>query len=217
MQRGLLDAGEPATSNFCHERALYAKGYASIAGCDEAGRGPLAGPVVAASVILPPSCNPEIFLDSKKLSHTRRLALYRLLIEHGAPLGIGIVSVATIGRINILQASLLAMQRSVLQLETDGRQPDFVLVDGKFEIPTLATPQCALIKGETHSASIAAASIVAKVTRDAIMDELDKEYPEYNFKQHKGYPTKEHRRAIAAWGPSAVHRRTFAGVREFVK
>jgi len=216
MGKRLFDTGEPATSNFGHERALTRQGFTRIAGCDEVGRGPLAGPVVAASVILPSDCDPSLFIDSKQLSHKRRLELYQLLCGIKAAIGIGIVSVQKIDEINILQASLLAMKRSVEQLTASGSAPDYILVDGKFEIP-LTTPQLTLVKGETKSGSIAAASIVAKVTRDAIMDTLDARYPGYGFNRHKGYPTRLHRQAIATIGPSEVHRTTFRGVKEFVR
>lgn len=216
MGKDLLDASMLANSNFCLEQRLMARGFARIAGSDEVGRGPLAGPVVAASVILPAGCNPAIFLDSKKLSHRRRVELHRLLLEIDAAIGIGIVSVERIDAINILQASLLAMRRSVEDLTARHAPPDFILVDGKFEIP-LSTPQQTLTKGESKSASIAAASIVAKVTRDALMDELHEQYPDYNFSRHKGYPTLEHRQAIAARGPCTIHRKSFKGVKEFVK
>lgn len=214
--KGLFGTADSTWSNFSHETALAAQGYVRIAGCDEVGRGPLAGPVIAASVILPAGCDPTPFIDSKKLSHKRRLELHHLLLEMKAAIGIGAVSVERIEAINILQASLLAMRRSVEQLETAGFSPDFILVDGKFEIP-LATAQLALVKGETKSGSIAAASIVAKVTRDALMDNLDEQYPGYGFRKNKGYPTREHRKAIAAHGPCEVHRKTFAGVKEFVR
>lgn len=203
-------------SNFCHEQSLNARGFSRVAGSDEVGRGPLAGPVVAASVILPSECNPSLFVDSKKLTHRRRAELYQLLCDINAAIGVGIVSVARIDQINILQASLLAMRRSVEELCACNSTPDFILVDGKFDIP-LATPQQTLIKGESKSASIAAASIVAKITRDTLMDKLHEQYPVYNFQQNKGYPTREHRQAIATHGPCRVHRRTFRGVREFVK
>jgi ribonuclease HII len=205
----------PATNdNFRFERALQARGYACIAGSDEAGRGPLAGPVVAASVVLPPDCDHSLFLDSKKISHDHRVRLYGLLKNIKASIGIGVVSAEIIDEINILQASLLAMKRAIADM--DGKsEPDFILVDGMFEIP-LSVPQIALTGGETKSASIAAASIVAKVERDALMVTLDLHYPAYNFRRNKGYPTQEHRRAVAEHGPSPIHRKTFRGVKEFV-
>jgi ribonuclease HII len=200
---------------FLFERSLHTQGFSCVAGLDEAGRGPLAGPVVAACVVLPPHCDSSLFLDSKKLSHKRRCFLAGILAEVGASTGVGIVSHTTIDRINILQASLLAMKRAVENLDGITPAPNFLLIDGKFKIP-MNTPQHALIHGESKSASIAAASILAKVTRDALMDELDSQFPVYNFAQNKGYPTKEHREAIEKYGPASCHRRTFKGVKEFV-
>lgn len=201
--------------NFQFERELRARGYLCIAGTDEVGRGPLAGPVVAACVTLPQRCDSSPFLDSKKTSHKQRLQLFRLLESIGASIGIGIVSHRKIERINILQASLLAMKLAVFHHSTVSSRPDFILVDGKFEIP-LNISQQALIKGESKSASIAAASIVAKLKRDAIMAALDLQYPQYKFAQNKGYPTRVHKEAIARFGPCPFHRSTFKGVKEFV-
>ena len=216
MTTPLFNAPETESTNFGYENDLQNRGFAAIAGSDEVGRGPLAGPVVAASVIFPPHCDPGIFLDSKKLSEKKRDKLYQELVDAKALMGVGIVSEKQIDKLNILQASLLAMKLSIQELEKKGSPPDYVLVDGKFEIPH-PLPQLALIKGETRSASIAAASIVAKVTRDAIMYKLHKKYPEYGFYSHKGYPTKAHKRAIAVHGPCPVHRLTFRGVSEHVK
>jgi ribonuclease HII len=213
---GILSDIVPETDdNFRFERALRARGFACVAGSDEAGRGPLAGPVVAASVFLPPDCDHSLFLDSKKISHKHRLLLYELLKNIDAAIGIGVVSVELIDSLNILQASLLAMKRAVTNMTCISCKPDFILVDGIFKIP-LPVPQIALTKGETKSASIAAASIVAKVERDALMDTLDRQYPLYNFRQNKGYPTKDHRHVIARYGPCPSHRKTFKGVKEFV-
>jgi ribonuclease HII len=200
--------------NFHIERVLYARGMVRVGGCDEAGRGPLAGPVVAASVVLPTDCRHSIFLDSKILRHEKRVELAKLLYEIGAAIGIGVVPEQQIDRLNILQASLLAMKLAVENMPTP--LPDFILVDGKFTIP-IAISQEALIKGESKSASIAAASILAKVARDRLMDDLHSRYPLYNFKKNKGYPTKEHRMAIATHGPCPVHRMTFRGVKEHVQ
>lgn len=186
-----------------------------VAGSDEVGRGPLAGPVVAASVVLPDTCDFSLFLDSKQLSLKRRELAFEYLKKLRCPVGIGIVSVNTIDTINILQASLLAMKRSITDIENQGHPIDFILVDGKFEIP-LPHPQLALIKGETKSASIAAASIVAKITRDEIMHKLDAKFPHYGFARHKGYPTKAHRLAIQEHGPCIAHRTSFKGVSQFV-
>lgn len=199
------------TDNFAFERSLYAGGFSRVAGCDEAGRGPLAGPVVAACVVLPITCAHVLFRDSKILTPTRRLELRNHLDDIGAAIGIGIVSEQHIDRINILQAALLAMKLAVLNLP--GMAPGYILVDGKFPIP-LCAPQKVLVKGESKSASIAAASIVAKVARDRIMESLHHQYPVYNFHRHKGYPTHEHRQAIIAHGPCPVHRMTFRGVRK---
>ncbi|MFH0780737.1 MAG: ribonuclease HII [Pseudomonadota bacterium] len=200
------------TDNFFLESCLYAKGFVRVTGCDEAGRGPLAGPVVAASVVLPRDCTHSVFLDSKVLSHAKRVELEKLLLTLGASIGIGIVSEQQIDHINILQASLLAMKLAVENMP--GPPSDFILVDGKFPIP-LAVSQEALIKGESKSASIAAASIIAKVTRDRLMDNLHTQYPAYHFSKNKGYPTREHRLAIAVHGPCPAHRRTFRGVKEY--
>lgn len=198
------------TDSFSFERELFRQGYKIVAGTDEAGRGPLAGPVVAACVVLPTGCDFKQFRDSKQTSATERQRLSGLLQEIGADIGIGYGTVQEIDRINILQASLLAMKKS---LEDLSAKPDFLLVDGKFPIP-LFIPQKSLVKGENRSASIAAASIVAKVERDRLMAEYHEKYPQYGFARHKGYPTAEHRRLLAEHGPCKIHRRTFKGVRE---
>ena len=203
----------PATSagdTFAIERSLIGQGYAMVAGTDEAGRGPLAGPVVAACVILPPHCEYQQFRDSKKLTPKVRRELAQRLVALASGIGVGIVSAAEIDRLNILQASLLAMRKAVEQLSS---LPDFLLVDGKFTVP-MAVPQMALVKGDSRSASISAASIVAKVTRDAIMEQFHLEYPQYNFARHKGYPTAEHRRIIREIGPCPIHRLSFKPVRD---
>lgn len=209
-----LSGCDTGKDNFSLERYLYARGLCCVAGCDEAGRGPLAGPVVAAAVVLPTTCNHSVFLDSKVLRHQKRIELEKLLYDLGSAIGIGVVSEKQIDCINILRASLLAMQLAVENLPTP--LPDFILVDGKFTIP-LSTPQKALVKGESKSASIAAASIIAKVTRDRLMEDLHHKYPVYNFIQNKGYPTQEHRLAISSHGPCPAHRMTFKRVREYVE
>ena len=202
--------------NFHFERELQARGWKCIAGTDEAGRGPLAGPVVAACVSLSRDCDPAPFLDSKKISAKQRRHLYETLKSSGSSIGIGVVSHRRIDAINILQASLLAMKLAVFNhAAMAANSVDFLLVDGKFEIP-LEIQQLALIKGESKSGSIAAASIIAKVYRDRIMEVLHHKYPHYDFLQHKGYPTRRHRQAIARFGPCPFHRMTFKGVREFV-
>jgi ribonuclease HII len=215
MEGFLSDMALEMGDNFRFERALRRRGFTCIAGADEAGRGPLAGPVVAASVTLPQDCDHSLFLDSKILTPKRRVKLYSHLKDIGAFIGIGIVSAATIDSINILQASLLAMKRAVQEMEGCSGKADCILVDGLFQIP-VPTQQITLTKGESKSASIAAASIVAKVERDALMDALDLHYPHYNFRKNKGYPTKEHRLAIARHGPCPDHRKTFSGVKQFV-
>lgn len=205
----------PLTDNFCLERALYNKSYSFVAGTDEVGRGPLAGPVVAAAVILPQNIDHSLFLDSKVLSHKKRVHLLHILQEVDAQIGIGVVSEKKIDEINILQASLLAMKKSIQALSRKYQKPDFLLVDGKFEVP-MRLPQAALIKGESKSASIAAASIVAKEHRDTLMAKLDSKYPQYGFASHSGYPTKKHRAVIAEIGPCPHHRKSFKGVKEYV-
>lgn len=215
MRLPLLDRSNP-DDNFAFERLLSQRGFTRIAGTDEAGRGPLAGPVVAASVILPPNCNPALFCDSKQTTPQQRGELRDLLKQIGADIGVGIVSPRTIDKINILQASLMAMKESLADLGKSSAEPDFVLVDGNQKL-LITTPQETLVKGDARSASIGAASIVAKITRDEIMVEYDKRYPGYNFAANKGYPTKEHRQAIRAHGPCPVHRYSFRGVKEFVQ
>ncbi len=205
----------PDGDTFAYERSLKQQGFLAIAGVDEAGRGPLAGPVVAGCVVFSSSCDTQPYKDSKKTTLRQRENLFEALSHSKAALGVGIAEPAEIDRINILQASLLAMQRAVQNCaENSGVTPDFLLVDGTFPVP-MELPQQPLTKGESKSASIAAASIIAKVTRDRLMAKYHIQYPQYNFQQHKGYPTKAHRAAIAEFGPSPLHRRTFKGVREF--
>ena len=203
---------------FSFERQLLNQGTTLVAGIDEAGRGPLAGPVVAACVILPPECEYQIFQDSKKLTAPQRERLFAVLHVNGALIGVGQADPREIETVNILQASLLAMRRAVdaCAAANHGKGPDYLLVDGRSRVP-LSLPQLTLIKGESKSASIAAASIIAKVTRDRLMAEAHDQYPQYGFLQHQGYPTREHRRAIAQHGPCPLHRRTFRGVVEFLQ
>lgn len=198
-------------SSLSFERNLARRGYSLVAGIDEAGRGPLAGPVVAAAVVLHPDRIPEGIDDSKKLSPSRRERLHDDIIRSARGVGIGIVPPETIDRVNILQATFAAMRQAVEQLPFS---PDWLLVDGSLTIPGFANQE-AIVRGDSRSLSIAAASIVAKVTRDRIMDDLDLLWPGYGFKEHKGYGTKSHREAIARLGVTPVHRRSFAGVREY--
>lgn len=207
---------QPSEDTFQFERMLRSRGFAHIAGADEAGRGPLAGPVVGAAVILPPDCDYSPFCDSKQTTEKQRYLLRDHLLNIGAKVGTGIVSAETIDAINILQASLLAMKQAVDEIARTASQPDFILVDGRQELH-LQTPQEALVKGDARSASIGAASIVAKILRDEIMAELHERHPAYNFIANKGYPTAQHRRIINEVGPCPEHRFSFKGVKEFVK
>jgi len=180
-------------------------GYTSIAGVDEAGRGPLAGPVVAAAVILPPGYRNEQIRDSKKLTPLRRTALYETIHDDALAVGVGVVGPSVIDSINILRAALKAMETAVYNLSA---VPDYILIDGinGIEVPC---PQETIIKGDALSVSIAAASIIAKVTRDRLMDKYHDHYPHYNFRKNKGYGTKEHREAIREFGRCAIHRNSF--------
>ena len=191
------------------EKSAYQKGYRIVAGIDEAGRGPLAGPVVSAAVILPAALKDPEIIDSKKLTPKRRDRVYEKIYRLAVAIGVGIVGPVEIDRINILQASLLSMAMAAVNLKP---QPDLFLIDGIFKIPH-SVPQQAIPKGDTLSISIAAASIVAKVTRDRIMAGYDLYYPEYGFSKHKGYPTRDHKSAILKFGCSPIHRRSFRGVR----
>jgi ribonuclease HII len=193
------------------EKKAFEKGFSRIAGIDEAGRGPLAGPVVSAAVILPASLPVIGLIDSKKLTPKKRADFYEKIYKYAVSIGIGIIDPAEIDRINILQASLLSMAISVENLMP---QPDCLLVDGTFKIPS-NIPQEAIPKGDTLSISIAAASIVAKVTRDRLMVRYDQEYPQFGFSQHKGYPTRAHKAAIQQFGCCPIHRKSFKGVKEY--
>ena len=187
------------------EDELYAKGIQMICGIDEAGRGPLAGPVCAAAVILPPHLEIPGLDDSKKLSDKRRRELMPVIKEQAVAYGIAFASHEEIDEINILQATFLAMERALAQLSV---MPDFALIDGNRE-KDFGLPVKTVVKGDSLSANIAAASILAKVTRDDLMEEMAKEYPAYGFEIHKGYGTKAHYAALTAHGPSPIHRMTF--------
>ena len=191
--------------SFEYEEKHYAEGYSAICGCDEAGRGPLCGPVVAAAVILPRGEIIEGLNDSKKLSEKKREALFDVIRERAIAYAIGEASPAEIDEINILNASMLAMRRAVEALPLPA---DFALIDGNcsrgFYIPTET-----IVKGDSKSYSVAAASVLAKVTRDRQCKQLHEQYPEYNIAKHKGYPTKEHMDAVKKYGPSPIHRKTF--------
>ncbi len=188
------------------EHAATEEGFSLICGVDEAGRGPLAGPVCAAAVILPPDLELEGLNDSKKLSEKRREALYPLICEQALAYGIAFASEQEIDEINILQATFLAMRRAVEQL---GQKPGLALVDGNREPDFGDIPVRTIIKGDSRSANIAAASILAKVTRDRFMLEQDAVYPQYGFAVHKGYGTQKHYAALREYGPCPIHRRSF--------
>ena len=190
------------------EKKSIKKGFSRVAGIDEAGRGPLAGPVISAAVILPSSFPVSDVKDSKKLTPKKRADLYEKIYEHAISVGIGIVDSVEIDRINILKASLMSMAISVENLKP---QPDYLLIDGKFKIQSVL-PQEPIVKGDSLSISIAAASIVAKVTRDRLMEIYHLYYPHFGFSQHKGYPTRAHKEAIREFGPCPIHRRSFKSV-----
>ncbi len=195
--------------DFETERFYLSKGANYIAGTDEVGRGPLAGPVVAASVILDPESIPEGLDDSKKLSAKRRKNLF-VDILCGSMVSISIIPAAIIDQVNIRQATLLAMRNAISGLPV---LPDIALVDGRDCPPGITCPSKSLIKGDTRSVSIAAASIVAKVTRDRMMVEAARLYPQYGFENHKGYGARTHMEAIAAHGPCPLHRMSFSPMR----
>ena len=182
--------------------------YEYICGIDEAGRGPLAGPVVASAVILPKDCYIEYLNDSKKVSEKRREALYYEIKEKAIAIGVGIVSPQVIDDINILEATYVAMKEAVGKLNVT---PQMLLVDA-VHIPGIGIPQVGIVKGDAKSVSIAAASIIAKVTRDRMMYDYDKLYPEYGFAGHKGYGTKAHMEALRTYGACPIHRTTFVHI-----
>ena len=184
--------------------------YSLICGIDEAGRGPLAGPVVAGAVILPKDCEILYLNDSKKLSPAKREALYEEIMEKAEAVGVGMASPARIDEINILQATYEAMREAVYNL---GVTPELLLNDA-VTIPDVSIPQVPIIKGDTKSVSIAAASIIAKVTRDRLMVQYDETLPGYGFARHKGYGSKDHIEAIRRLGPTPIHRQTF--IKNFV-
>ena len=188
-----------------YEDALLGAGYSMIAGVDEAGRGPLAGDVFAAAVILPPDFLPIGLNDSKKLSEKKREELYKVITENALSFSIGRASAAEIDEINILQATYEAMRRAVAGLSV---KPDYVLIDGN-PVQNMPFLHASLVKGDSLSLSIAAASIIAKVSRDRYMLEMDEKYPGYGFRVHKGYGTRAHKEAVWEKGPCPIHRRSF--------
>lgn len=210
MNMNLFDTQTEWRNLFAYEAIARHQGYGNVAGIDEAGRGPLAGPVVAAAVILPYGLDIPSLDDSKKLSAKARNSLFEEINAKAIAVGTGVSDHLVIDRINILQATLRAMGLAVKALSV---QPDFLIIDG---INTIHAdiPQKAIKKGDSLSASIAAASIVAKVTRDRMMAEYDLQYPEYGFSGHKGYGSAAHLAAVAKFGPCPIHRKSFRGVKE---
>ncbi len=189
-----------------YEKKGYENGYKYIAGIDEAGRGPLAGPVVAAAVILPEGCLIEGVNDSKKLSEKKREKLYDDVVQNATAWGVGIVDNNVIDEINILNATRRAMHMAIEELKV---KPDYILIDAEKKVDTNGIPYLPIIKGDALSISIGAASIIAKVTRDRMMREYDKIFPMYGFEKHKGYGTKAHVEAIKENGLCMIHRKSF--------
>lgn len=187
------------------ETRAAGQGFSVIAGIDEAGRGPLAGPVVSAAVVLPPDYANPLIDDSKKLTPGKRALLYEQIYQDAVTIGIGIVDAVEIDRINILQATRLSMAMAVGNLRP---QPDYLLIDGNTGI-ALPLRQEPIVGGDGRSVSIAAASIIAKVTRDRMMERYSLDYPEFGFATHKGYPTRAHREAVMKYGRTPIHRRSF--------
>ena len=199
--------------NLDHEDKLKSQGYKLIAGVDEVGRGALAGPVVAGAVILPRNYSPwfELVRDSKELSPKKRECLFHLITQEAIAVGVGIVSQEVIDTVNILEATKLAMMQAIEKLP---EQAQYLLIDGLTLM--ISIPQKGIIKGDKLCLSIACASIIAKVTRDHIMEELDKVYPGYSLAKHKGYATEEHISRLKQLGPSPIHRLSFAPVRNVI-
>ena len=192
------------------EQQAIRNGFRYIAGVDEAGRGPLAGPVVAAAVILPESFDLPGLTDSKKLTEKKREELYPLIRQQAVSVGIGLATPRDIDTHNILEATLMSMQKAITRLST---APHFLLIDGISRVNSVI-PQKTIKKGDSRSLSIAAASVVAKVVRDRIMVAFDRHFPEFGFSKHKGYGSESHREVIARLGPTPLHRYSFRGVRE---
>ncbi len=200
--------------DFSREEKLFKKGYRNIAGIDEVGRGPLAGPVVAAAVVFSGGTNINELIrigmrDSKMLSAKKRIYLYEKIVEECDDWAVSIISEEIIDEINILQATKLAMIRAVESLKI---KPDFLLIDGNFTLDDFPASQLAIPKGDQNVFSVSAASVLAKVTRDRILVDLDIQYPDYGFAKHKGYGTKEHMDALCRKGPCKIHRKSFSPV-----
>jgi len=199
------------------EKKIFNNGYKVIGALDEAGRGPLAGPVVAVCVLVCPEFEItdglEAINDSKKLTEKKREMLFDLIKRNFLEVGIGFCDHETIDRINILQASFLAMKKALGSLR---QKPDYLVLDGKFPIPNISTPQKPIISGDALVFSIAAASIIAKVTRDRIMTKMHEKYPQYGFDRHKGYGTQLHMERLQEFGPCEIHRKSFEPVKRHV-
>lgn len=196
-----------------YEKELYEKGFKYIAGVDEVGRGPLVGPVVTACVILPSDFSCPGLTDSKKLTEKKRELFYDYIMEHALSVSVGIMDEKVIDKVNIYEATKLAMYDAI---DNSNIKPDYILIDA-MKLEKLSIPSLSIIKGDAKSISIAAASVIAKVTRDRMMDELDIKYPMYGFKKHKGYPTKLHVEMIEKYGIIDEHRKTFNPVSKYVK
>ena len=203
-----LDEDERLEGMLAYEKECYARGMELIAGVDEVGRGPLAGPVVAAAVILPKACKIPGLNDSKKIPKSKHKEIYEVVLQNAIAIGIGVKDNQVIDQVNIYEATKLAMMEAIGQLEP---QPQHLLIDAmKLDLPI---PQTSIIKGDANSLSIAAASIVAKVTRDQMMEEFDREYPGYDFAQNAGYGTANHLAGLHKLGVTPIHRRSFEPVK----
>ena len=197
-----------------YEKELYQKGYQAIAGIDEVGRGPLAGPVVTACVILPKDCKIRDLNDSKKIPKKHHEEIYEEVLARALGVGIGIVDNDTIDRVNIYEATKLGMLQAIEQMKGEVTKPDYLLIDAmQLDTPI---PQLSLIKGDANSLSIAAASIVAKVTRDRMMAEYAKEYPGYAFDKNVGYSTKDHLAGLKQYGVTPIHRKSFEPIKSML-
>ncbi len=196
------------------EELLSSGEYTAICGVDEVGRGPLAGPVVAAAVIVPPDIRIHGVADSKKLTPLQRDAVFETIAEMGLICAVGIIDNDDIDKMNIHRASLMAMRKAIMDLKL---KPDIVLIDGNFPIPNIKYPQYPIIDGDNCCQAISAASVVAKVTRDRIMDRMEALYPSFSFSKHKGYSTPDHLEELRTHGPCEIHRKTYKPVAEFLR
>jgi ribonuclease HII len=199
---------------FSFDANYYDKGFRVFAGVDEAGRGPWAGPVVAAAVIFPPHISIPGINDSKKLSAKQREEFFYKIHETALAIGVGIVGHTEIDSSNILKATFKAMEEAILSLQI---KPELVLIDGSLKVPAIKIEQESIIAGDQKSAAIAASSIIAKVTRDRLMVEFSQKYPQYGFENHKGYGSKEHQTALLNFGPCEIHRKSFLPIKKLIR